>query len=80
MGDRREFEFEGAASPGEAARTLTLIAAGLRARGLSLSCRDDRIALHPSGDLSLAVEARERNGKAKIEIAIAWRRSDDDGE
>lgn len=73
MGDSREFEFEGAASPSEAADTLTRIAEGIRARGLSLSMGDERITVFPDGDLSLEIEASEKKGKAKIEIAIAWR-------
>jgi amphi-Trp domain-containing protein len=82
MGDSREFEFEGAASPAEAADTLTRIAEGIRARGLSLSMGDERITVFPEGDLSLEIEASEKKGKAKIEIAIAWRqpKSDDKDE
>ena len=37
MADRREFEFEGAASPSEAADALSRIADGIRSRALSLS-------------------------------------------
>ena len=82
MGDSREFEFEGAASPAEAADTLTRIAEGIRARGLSLSMGDERITVYPDGDLSLEIEASEKKGKAKIEIAIAWKhaRGDDDAD
>jgi hypothetical protein len=46
MGDSREFEFEGAASPSEAADTLARIAEGIRARGLSLSMGDERITVN----------------------------------
>jgi amphi-Trp domain-containing protein len=83
MGDNREFEFEGAASPAEAADTLVRIADGIRARSLSLSMGDDQITVFPDGDLSLEIEAREKKGKARIEIAIAWRQAkngDDDEE
>jgi amphi-Trp domain-containing protein len=73
MGDSREFEFEGAASPSEAADALARIAEGIRARGLSLSMGDERITVYPEGDLSLEIEASEKKGKARIEIAIAWR-------
>ena len=74
MGDRREFEFEGVASPSEAADALRRIAEGIRSRALSLSLGDEEIKVYPAGDLSLEIEAMEKKGKAKIEIAIAWRR------
>ena len=80
MGDSQEFEFEGAASPSEVADTLGRIADGIRARGLSLSMGDERITVYPDGDLSLEVEASEKKGKAKIEIAIAWRQPQNDEE
>jgi amphi-Trp domain-containing protein len=83
MGDSQEFEFEGAASPAEAADALIRIAEGIRARSLSLSMGDDEITVFPAGDLSLEIEAREKKGKAKIEIAIAWKQpkgGDDDDE
>jgi amphi-Trp domain-containing protein len=78
MGDSRGFEFEGAASPAEAADTLARIAEGIRARGLSLSMGVERVTVYPEGDLSLEVEASEKKGKAKIEIAIAWRQPTND--
>jgi amphi-Trp domain-containing protein len=34
---------------------------------------EDEITVYPDGDLSLEIEAREKKGKAKIEIAIAWK-------
>ena len=78
MGDSREFEFEGAASPSEVADMLARIAEGIRARGLSLSMGAERITVHPAGALSLQVEASEKKGRARIEIAIAWRQPADD--
>ena len=80
MGDSREFEFEGAASPSEAADTLTRIAEGIRARGLSLSMGEESITVSPDGDFSLEIEASEKKGKAKIEIAIAWRQAKGESE
>jgi amphi-Trp domain-containing protein len=78
MGDRREFEFEGAATPSEAADALNRIAEGIRARSLSLSMGEEAITVFPDGELSLEIEASEKKGKAKIEIAIAWKRGPDD--
>jgi amphi-Trp domain-containing protein len=81
MGNKQEFEFDGAASPSEAADTLTRIADGIRARALSLSMGEDEITVYPDGDLSLEIEAKEKKGKAKIEILIAWKHAkgnDDD--
>ncbi len=82
MGDKREFEFEGAASPADAAETLSRIADGIRSRALSLSMGDEEITVYPDGDLSLEIEASEKKGKAKIEIAIAWKhaRADKDAD
>jgi len=73
MPDSREFEFEGGASPSEAADALARLAEGIRARGLSLSSGAERITIHPGPDLSLEVEAIAKKGRARIEIAIAWR-------
>ena len=78
MGDSREFEYEGVASPAEAADALNRIAEGIRARSLSLSLGDDKLDVFPDGDLSMEIEASEKKGKAKIEIAIAWKRAKDD--
>jgi len=74
MAANREFEFEGAASPSEAADALVRVAEGIRARGLSLSSGAETITVHPGRDLSLEVEAMAKKGRARIEIAIAWRR------
>ncbi len=80
MGESKEFEFEGAASPAEAADTLTRIADGIRSRALSLSMGEEEITVFPEGDLSLEIDAVEKKGKSKIEIAIAWKhpRGDED--
>ena len=78
MAETREFEFEGAATPSEAADALNRIAEGIRARSLSLSMGEEAITVYPEGDLSLEIEASEKKGKAKIEIAIAWRHERDD--
>jgi amphi-Trp domain-containing protein len=78
MGDKREFEFEGAATPSEAADALNRIADGIRARSLSLSMGEEAITVFPEGDLSLEIEASEKKGKARIEIAIAWKHGRDD--
>ena len=73
MSKRSTFEVEGAATPTEAADVLNHIADGLRAGSLSLSMGDESIAVFPDGDLALEIEASEKRGKAKIEIAVAWK-------
>jgi amphi-Trp domain-containing protein len=78
MGDRQAFEFEGSATPSEAAEALDRIAEGIRARALSMSLGSDEITVFPDGDLSLEIEATEKKGKAKIEVAIAWKHTRDD--
>ena len=80
MGDSREFEFEGAATPSEAADALNRIAEGIRARSLSLSMGEEAITVFPDGELSLEIEASEKKGKAKIEIAIAWKHAKGDAD
>jgi amphi-Trp domain-containing protein len=74
MGASRELEFEGLATPSEVGEALTRIAEGVRARSLALSLGDEELTVHPDGDLTLEVWAKEKKGKAKIEIAVAWRR------
>jgi amphi-Trp domain-containing protein len=75
LADSREFDFEGVASAAEAAEVLRRLAEGIRARSLSLSLGDEEIGVFPDGELSLAVEARRKRTRAKIEISIAWRRA-----
>jgi len=79
MGERRDFEFEGAASPVEVADALARIAEGIRSRGLSVSLGHEEIVVYPDGDLSLEIDATEKKGKVKIQIAIAWRNAEDGG-
>jgi amphi-Trp domain-containing protein len=80
MAERNEFEFEGVSTASEAADALNRIADGIRARSLTLSMGDESIAVYPDGDLSMEIEASEKKGKAKIEIAIAWRTPRADGD
>ena len=54
MAGSREFEFEGAATPSEAADALNRIAEGIRARSLSLSMGEEEITVYPDGDRELA--------------------------
>jgi amphi-Trp domain-containing protein len=75
MGDSQGFEFEGAATPAEAAEVLTRIAEGIRARALALSMGSEELTMFPDGDLSLEIEAREKRDKARIEVAIAWKQN-----
>jgi amphi-Trp domain-containing protein len=75
MGADKGFEFEGSATPAEAAEVLTRIAEGIRARALSLSMGSEEMTVFPDGDLSLEIEAREKKDKAKIGVVIAWKRA-----
>lgn len=75
MGEK-EFEFEGLASPSEVAETLGRIADGLRSRALHFSLGEDEITVYPGGDMSFEIEAKEKKGKAKVKIAIAWRHAE----
>lgn len=78
MGDRSQFEFEGVATPSEVADVLHRIADGIRARALAISLGDEAITVHPDGDLAMEIEASQKKDKAKIEIAVAWKRTLDD--
>jgi amphi-Trp domain-containing protein len=79
MGERKTFEFDGAATPSEAADILHRLADGIRAGSLSLSMGGESIAVFPDGDLSLEIAASEKSDKAKIEMAIAWSHPKIDG-
>jgi putative transposase len=57
MSERRELEFEGAASPAEVAETLCRIADGIRQRALSVSLGEAEITVYPDGDLALEIQA-----------------------
>ena len=64
--------------PAEVAETLCRIADGIRQRALSVSLGEEEITIYPDGDLALEIQATEKKSKAKIEIAIAWRRRPSD--
>jgi amphi-Trp domain-containing protein len=69
----REFEFEGTATPAEAAEMLSRLAEGIRAGALRVGAGQRAIRVFPAANLALEIEARERKGKDRIEIAIAWK-------
>lgn len=80
MSEKCTFEFEGSATPAEAADVLRRIAEGIRRGNLSLSMGAEPVAVFPTGELGLDIEATEKKEKSKIEIAVAWTRADDDDE
>jgi amphi-Trp domain-containing protein len=78
MSDARTFEFEGMATPAEAADVLRRIAEGIRRGNFSLSMGSESVAVFPAGEIGLDIEATEKKEKSKIEIAVAWTRADED--
>ncbi len=78
MSDARTFEFEGMATPAEAADVLRRIAEGIRRGSFSLSMGSEPVSVSPEGELGLDIEASEKKGKSKIAIAVAWTRAGDD--
>lgn len=77
---RCEFEFEGTATPADAAAALSRLAEGIRTGALRVGSGDRAITVFPEAHLALEIEARERKGKARIEIAIAWKHPGADAE
>jgi amphi-Trp domain-containing protein len=71
--DPGELEFCDNATPAEAADTLSRVAEGIGAGGLSVSLGEDEITVLPVGDLSLEIDAIERKGKGQLDVAITWR-------
>ena len=65
MPERREFEFEGGASPAEAAEALCRIADGIRARALWVSLGEEEITVYPDGDLRSTSRRRRRRAKRR---------------
>jgi len=81
MSDARTFEFEGKATPAEAADLLRRIADGIRRGNLSVSMGGDPVTAFPAGQLGLEIEAIEKKEKSKIEIEVSWTRADgEDGD
>jgi amphi-Trp domain-containing protein len=78
MRDTREFVFDGPYTRDELAEVMLLIAAGIRAGGLSLSMGQDEVTVFPRGALELDVVARTKDDKSRIDIAIAWRPAEGD--
>jgi amphi-Trp domain-containing protein len=73
MSADQEFEFEGVATPSEAADTLARIAEGIRARSLSLTAGDEEITVFPDGHLMVQIGAKRTKAKGTIDIGVAWR-------
>src|SRR5437867_2986422 len=69
-------KFHGRARRDAAAFYLTQLAKGVLAGELSIAVGDQQIRLATSEFAILKIEAKK--GKAKIEIAIAWKRAKDD--
>jgi amphi-Trp domain-containing protein len=80
MSEARTFEFEGMATPSEAADVLRRIADGIRRGNFSLSMGGEPVAVFPEGELGLDIEASEKKDKSRIEIAVAWTRTEDHDE
>jgi len=74
----RGFEFEAMASPKEVADLLGHIADGFRAKVLHVAQGAEDVTVHPHGDISLEIAARDWKGKARLEIVLAWRLTEAD--
>ena len=73
MSADQEFEFEGVATPSEAADTLARIAEGIRARSLSLTAGDEEITVFPGGHLTVQIGAKRTEAKGTIGTGVAWK-------
>ena len=78
MEDAREFEFEAMATPTEIAELLGHIADGFRSKVLHVARGADEVTVHPHGDISMEIAARDRKGKTRLEIVLAWRPTETD--
>jgi len=76
--DARELEFEAMASPKEIADLLGHIADGFRSKVLHIARGAEEVTVRPQGDISLEIAARDRKGKARLEIVLAWRPTEAD--
>jgi amphi-Trp domain-containing protein len=73
MGKDR-FEFARIASPEEVAEYLTSLAQGLKRGEVALESGGHMLRLIPPGDLKLALSARVKERKGKIDIEVNWKR------
>jgi len=73
MSADQAFEFEGVATPSEAADTLARIAEGIRARSLSLTAGDEEITVFPDGHLMVHIGAKRTEAKGTIGTGVAWK-------
>jgi amphi-Trp domain-containing protein len=73
MSADQEFEFEGVATPSEAADTLARIAEGIRARSLSLTAGDEEMAIVPDGHLMVQIGAMRTKANGTTDSGVAWR-------
>ena len=71
MSADQAFEFEGVATPSEAADTLARIAEGIRARSLSLTAGDEEITIFPDGHLMVQIGAKRTKANGTIDIGVA---------
>jgi amphi-Trp domain-containing protein len=70
------FEFARVASPEEVAEYLSSLAVGLKRGELSLESGDRALRLTPAGTVKLEIKVKQKESKGKIELEIAWKRSD----
>jgi amphi-Trp domain-containing protein len=73
MGKDR-FELARIASPDEVAEYLTSLAQGLKRGEVALESGGHMLRLLPTGELKVALSAKCRERRGKIEIEVGWKR------
>jgi amphi-Trp domain-containing protein len=71
MDPDEEFEFDGQATPSEAADTLAQIAEGVRTGSVSLAVGSNEITIFPDGRLAVRIRARKKKSRTAIDIDLA---------
>jgi amphi-Trp domain-containing protein len=73
MGKDR-FELARMASPEEVAEYLTSLAQGLKRGEVALESDGHTLRLVPAADMKLALTAKTKERKGKIELQVGWKR------
>ena len=71
-GQKEEFEFSTFAEPQIVADYLESLAKALRAGSVKLSSGPEEMLLAPEGAIELDIEAKKKEGKAKLVLRLSW--------
>jgi amphi-Trp domain-containing protein len=78
MAQKGKFSYESLQDSQTLLTYLKALVQGFESGTMRFSVKEDEIALHPSGLIHFAVEAKAKRGRMKLALKFAWREGEDD--